>query len=160
MNIFSYLISMAFNRKQAIDFIHNIEPEIIEHLCKIAVINEHRDIYVNDWTWEILTWLRQIYRKTQNLKSGKGLKLDEYLSVLNVDMSDTYKTQGAVDYAISLFRVRKKDKSEVKTKSYKIKKLHEDIYNLLEAQYKVMAEEHIWDEYILTSHPIFKKLSK
>ena len=77
---------MAFSRADGLKELNAKLNPIISHLIKIAIIDEHRDIYVKHWQHEVLGWLEDINFVCNNLKKGKSLRLINYLTCLQDDL--------------------------------------------------------------------------
>ena len=129
------LEAMAFNRKDAMDFVESQQNEIIKHLIKIAIYNENdREAQIKHWQNEILGWLEQSDDKGNNIKRGNHLKLRDYKLCLNNDLHTPSRIT-------RLTRIVKRELAVNRHLVYDDDALFNLIYQILLAQYVAMADD-------------------
>lgn len=146
------LKAMAFSRAEGLKELNAKLNPIISHLIKIAIIDEHRDIYVRHWQHEVLGWLEDINFVCNNLKKGKSLRLVDYLTCLQDDLGKESRVRAHIGRIESRW-------GEVppKFKPYNITKLHKTLKSILESQFAIMAEDR-WSKQSLLDDLTYRTL--
>lgn len=141
------LEAMAFNRKDAMDFVESQQDEIIKHLIKIAIYNDiDRPTQTRHWEGEILGWLEQSDDRGNNIKKNKSLKLDDYLLCLNNDLPNPSRIT-----RLTRIVKRKLGGDILDWFEYSDPILYDLIYKVILAQYTDMARG-VWNHESLTTN--------
>lgn len=72
--------AMSFTRKDAVERIMDVAPQIADHILKIFLFPESR--YVEGWAKELNTWYGYCRKTGLNLKGGKKLDHDGFFDSL------------------------------------------------------------------------------